>query len=196
MSAQLDAKEGNGWLTVPNALTLARLAAIIPFAVLASHGRDSAALVLFVLAGITDTLDGTIARRFGQSSKAGRLLDPLADKLFTGVSFVVPSIFRGGLTSIPSWVMFVVLTRDILILSGSFIVYRATGSSGFQPSIYGKLNTFIEIAVVVLFLGQAAFSWITGILPILYLVLLISLVVSTGNYLLAGLRMMRDSSGE
>ena len=69
-----DSAERDVWLTVPNALTLVRLLAIIPFSYLAVRGRDGAALLLFIAIGLTDALDGTIARRFGQSSKAGRLL--------------------------------------------------------------------------------------------------------------------------
>jgi cardiolipin synthase (CMP-forming) len=188
------APERDVWLTIPNALTAARVLAIAPFTLLAAQGRDTEALVLFVVAGLTDTLDGTIARHFGQASKIGRLLDPLADKLFTGASFVVLSAFRGGLASIPMWVMVAVLLRDVLILSGSFVVYRVSRNSGFKPSVYGKLNTLLEIAIVVFFLAQPAFPPIATILPASYIVLLISLLVSAGDYLRAGLRMTRESA--
>jgi cardiolipin synthase len=93
------------WLTVPNALTVFRLLAVIPFSVWATNGSDRKALAIFVIAGVTDMLDGTIARRFGQASKVGRLLDPLADNLLTGASFVVLSVFRPALPSIPKWLM-------------------------------------------------------------------------------------------
>ncbi len=186
------ALERDIWLTIPNALTVLRLLAIIPFAGLAMQGRDRAAWLLFVVAGLTDTLDGTIARHFGQASKIGRLLDPLADKLFTSVSFVVLSLFRTGLSQIPTWVMIAVLLRDLLILSGSFVVYRASGNSGFKPSVYGKLNTLLEMGIVFLFLAQPDFPLFTTILPATYVVLLISLLISSGDYLRAGLRMMRE----
>jgi cardiolipin synthase len=186
-----DVAEGKAWLTIPNALTMARLVAIIPFAILAMRGRDRAALVLFIIAGLTDTLDGTIARHFGQTSKIGRLLDPLADKLFTGAAYVVLSMFRPGLSQIPVWVMAAVILRDIFILIGSLIVYRASRNSGFHPSIYGKLNTLIEIGIVVFFLAQPDFSFLAMILPAAYILLLISLLVSAGDYLWTGLRMMR-----
>jgi cardiolipin synthase len=186
------ARERNVWLTIPNALTVARLVAIAPFAFLAMQGKDRAALILFVMAGLTDTLDGTIARRFGQTSKIGRLLDPLADKLFTGAAFVVLSAFRAGLTSIPRWVMVAVLLRDVFILCGSFLVYRASRNSGFQPSVYGKLNTLLEIGIVVCFLAQPDFPFLTTIIPAAYVVLLISLLVSAGDYLKTGLRMIRE----
>ncbi len=188
------APERNVWLTFPNALTVARLVAILPFAFLAMKGRDREALILFVVAGLTDTLDGSIARRFGQTSKIGRLLDPLADKLFTGVAFVVLSAFRSRFSNIPIWVMVAVLLRDVLILSGSLLVYRTSRNSGFRPSIYGKLNTFLEIGIVVLFLAQTDIPFLTTVLPITYAALLISLLASTADYLRAGLRMIRESS--
>jgi len=184
-------REGDAWLTIPNVLTVARLGAIIPFAWLAMRGQDRAALILFLLAGLTDTLDGTIARKFGQASKVGRFLDPIADKLFTGVAFVVLSMFRSGLTSIPVWVMAAVLLRDALILCGSLIVYRVSRNSGFQPSVYGKLNTLLEIGTVVCFLGQRDVPFLSVSFPAAYVVLLVSILVSAGDYLRNGLRMMR-----
>ena len=186
------AREGDVWLTIPNALTVARLGAIVPFAVLVVRGQDRAALILFLLAGLTDTLDGTIARHFGQASKIGRFLDPIADKLFTGVAFVVLSMFRPSLTSIPVWVMAAVLLRDVLILSGSLIVYRLSRNSGFQPSVYGKLNTLLEIGTVVCFLAQRDFPFVTVIFPATYVVLLLSILVSAGDYFRNGLRMIGE----
>jgi cardiolipin synthase (CMP-forming) len=188
--------ERDVWLTVPNALTLLRLLAIVPFSLLAIHGSDRAALLLFIAIGLTDALDGMIARRFGLRSKAGRLLDPLADKLFTGVSFVVLSAFRPGLASIPLWVMFAVLARDAFILAGSFVVYSASRNSGFKPSIYGKLNTLIEILVIVCFLAATELRFLSAALPGLYFLLLLSLLLSVGDYLRVGLRMMQRPSAK
>jgi cardiolipin synthase len=183
--------ERNVWLTIPNALTVLRMAAVIPIAWLVVQGRDREALLLFIAAGVSDTLDGTIARRYGQKSKLGRLLDPLADKIFTGVSFIALAAFREDLPSIPMWVMAAVLLRDALILLGSLVVFQASHNTGFKPSVYGKLNTFLEIAVVVVFLAQPDFHWATTMLPALYVVLLISIVVSAADYFRIGLGMMK-----
>jgi cardiolipin synthase len=183
--------ERKAWFTVPNALTILRLVAIIPFSYLAVNGRDTEALILFIVAGLTDALDGTIARQFDQASTVGRLLDPLADKVFTGVAFVVLSAFRSGFSSIPRWVMVAVLARDVVILGGSLIVYSTKCNSGFKPSVFGKLNTLLEICIVVGFLGTAKFPLIGEILPGLYIILLISLLISGGDYVRAGWRMMR-----
>lgn len=188
--------ERNVWLTVPNIITLLRLLAIIPFVWLVTQARYRAALVLFIAAALTDTLDGEIARRFGQASKIGRLLDPLADKLFTGVSFVALSAFRPAQSRIPIWVMAAVLARDVLILAGSFVVYSASRNSGFKPSVYGKLNTLLEIFVIVCFLATSELPFIAEILPGLYIVLVASLLVSAGDYLRTGLHMMRAPAAD
>lgn len=187
-------RERDLWLTIPNVLTLFRLLAIIPFAVLAVKGKDRSALILFVLAALTDTFDGMIARHFALGSRIGRLLDPLADKLFTGVAFVVLSAFRQGSSSIPLWVMFATLGRDILILAGSFLVYRGSSNTGFKASVYGKLNTFLEISVVVCFLSVPDVPLVAKILPGLYIVLLMSVVVSTIDYFRIGVHMLREPS--
>ena len=189
------APERDRWLTIPNLLTLLRLVAIVPFSAWAMEGRDLAALVLFVAAGITDSLDGFIARRFNQTSKIGRLVDPLADKLFTGVAYAVLSAFRGALPSIPLWVMCAVLARDLLILGGSLAIYSARRNSGFKPSIFGKLNTFIEIGVVVCFLAAPSVWFIPMLMPSFYILLLVSLLVSTSDYVRVGLRMWGTRTG-
>jgi cardiolipin synthase len=184
-------QESTAWLTIPNVLTLLRLLAIVPFAYLAMQGKDRAALLLFLIAGISDTIDGTIARRYGQASKLGRLLDPIADKLFTGVAYVVLAAFRPGLSRMPMWLMWAVVLRDVLILAGGMLVYEKSRNSGFKPSIWGKLNTLIEISVVVGFLGAADVPLFALLLPEAYIVLLVSLVISTVDYLRVGVRMAK-----
>ena len=187
-------RESSAWLTIPNFLTALRLLSIVPFVVWASQGKDDQALALFLLAGLTDTLDGTIARRLGQQSKIGRLFDPLVDKLFTGAAFIVLSAFRSGLTRIPTWVMIAVLLRDALILLGSLLVYSTSKVTSFKPSVWGKLNTFVEIGLVVLFLAQFQLPWIAIALPFLYIVLLLSLIVSGGDYVKAGIHMLNSAA--
>jgi cardiolipin synthase (CMP-forming) len=179
------------WLTIPNAITLLRLLAVVPFFYLVTRGNDRGALILFVAAGITDSLDGVIARRLGQTSKYGRLLDPIVDKLFTGVSYVALSAFRRGLPHIPTGIMAAVLARDALILAGSLLVYGKSRNSGFKPSVYGKLNTFIEIGVVVCFLAASDIRPIAPMLPFFYVLLLVSIVLSAVDYTRTGLRMMQ-----
>ena len=181
------------WRTLPNLLTSARIALVVPFAWLCVRGFDMSALALFIIAGLTDTLDGTLARRFDQRSKLGRLADPLADKLLTTVAFLVLSIFRTGLRAIPLWIAIAVIGRDVLILAGSFIVYLRTRSTAFRPNIFGKANTFIELGVIVIILASSRLLYLAGLLTALYMLLLASLIISTAEYVLQGVRMLRET---
>ncbi len=185
--------ESSAWLTLPNILTLMRLAMIVPFAGLAMAGSDLAALAVLVAAGLTDVADGFIARRFGQASKIGRLIDPLADKLMTGAAFVILALYRGVLPAIPVWLMAAALARDVLILGGSALIYGLQRNSGFKPSMLGKLNTFVEIGVVVWFLASTGWTAVAPLLPVVYGLMLVTLVASTADYLLMGMRMLRGS---
>jgi cardiolipin synthase len=187
------ARETERLATIPNLLTVLRLLLILPFAWLGATGRDVAALVVCFIAGLTDALDGKLARKLGQASKWGRLADPIADKVLTSVAFIVLSLFREGLTAIPLWVMLAVVARDVMILIGCGIVYAAARTSAFQPTVSGKANTAIEILVVVCFLAATVLPFLAAVLPVLYVLLLISLLISGGDYVLQGARMIGSS---
>jgi cardiolipin synthase len=178
--------------TLPNVLTLFRLLLVAPFAVFAARGEDMAALTVFMLAGLTDGLDGEVARRLGQESKWGRLADPVADKLLMGVAYAVLAWFRPGLPSIPAWLAWAVIGRDVVILGGAGVVFSATRSSGFAPSIFGKLNTSLEILVVVGFFSASKFAAIQPFLYPLYYLLLASILVSGADYIRQGVKMTRS----
>jgi cardiolipin synthase len=177
--------------TLPNFLTVIRLILVIPFAWLAAKGEDGAALFIFFIAGLSDGLDGHLARRLGQRSKWGRLLDPLADKILTNVAFVVLSLFRGEPPFVPLWLAGAVVARDILIVGGAGLVYAKVQSSAFRPTVSGKINTLLEIGVVILFLASSRWTGLRPVLPPLYVVLLISIVVSATDYVRQGVRMVR-----
>ena len=190
VSALPAGREKTTWRTLPNLLTAARIALVAPFGWLCLRGYDISALSVFLIAGITDTVDGTLARRFNQSSKFGRLADPLADKLLTTVAYLVLCL-RAGLSAIPVWVTIAVIARDVLILTGSLVVYARTRSTAFKPDVFGKANTFIEIGVVVVFLVSSRLVFLTRFMTAVYVLLLVSLIVSTSDYLVQGLRMLR-----
>lgn len=185
--------ESTAWLTAPNLLTLLRLVLIWPFARLAAGGQDTAALAVFLAAALTDGLDGAIARRLGQRSKIGRLLDPLADKLLTGVAFVVLALWRGPARALPLWIMGAAVARDALILAGSAVIYAARRDSGFQPSLLGKLNTAVELGVILCFLAATPVPGLAPLLPALYGLMAATLAASATGYARTGLRMWRKS---
>jgi cardiolipin synthase (CMP-forming) len=135
--------------TLPNVLTFARLAAL-PFLVMAIlGGRAWAALVIFLVAAVTDIVDGYIARTFAMGSPLGAWLDPIADKLFLVSSFIVFAL-PGTPTSvrIPIWLLVLTIFRDVFILVICLVLFLALGIRSFPPSILGKLTTFLEICTV------------------------------------------------
>ena len=136
---------------VPNLLTLLRLF-LLPFLVIQIFdGRWIVAAVLFVLAGISDGLDGLLARRLGQHTKLGQYLDPIADKLMLSTLFLV--LTHEGL--IPRYVTVLVFSRDLGILLLSTLLFVTNVLRDFRPSLFGKLSTATQIAAVIaVFCGQ------------------------------------------
>jgi cardiolipin synthase len=131
-------------LTAPNQLTLLRMM-FIPFIVIdlvAGHYRW--ALILFVLAGFSDGLDGLLARTLKQQTVLGQYLDPIADKLLLSTMFMVLAILH----KIAWKYTVLVFSRDISILFASAVLYAIAGLRNFRPSIFGKANTFAQVAAV------------------------------------------------
>lgn len=131
-------------LTVPNFLTLLRIIAIPAFLILVSNHRYAAALVLFMAAGITDTIDGVLARLTNARSDLGATMDPLADKLLLLSSFLILT----WLGALPPWLLILVLTRDVVVLSGYLVIYFVSTPMEVDPTFIGKLNTFMEMFTV------------------------------------------------
>ena len=131
-------------LTAPNQLTLLRMI-FLPFIVINIVKHDFKwALALFVLAGMSDGLDGLLARTLHQQTILGQYLDPIADKLLMSTMFLVLSIER----MIPWKYTIVVFSRDISILLISGVLFMIAGLRDFRPSIFGKANTFAQVAAV------------------------------------------------
>jgi cardiolipin synthase len=140
--------------TIANQLTLLRMLLIPAFVLLVVYGRFGWALVVFIVAGVTDALDGIIARMPGQKSELGAWLDPVADKLLLVTTFIVLTLPNIGLVNrIPIWLTVIVISRDIGIVLTVAIVNLASGPRTFRPSQLGKAATawFILTCVVVMF---------------------------------------------
>jgi cardiolipin synthase (CMP-forming) len=132
-------------LSAPNQLTLARMA-FLPFILIKLlDGHYRGALLLFVLAGISDGLDGLLARRLGQQTVLGQYLDPIADKMLLSTVFLFLSIVG----KIPWKFTVLVFSRDICILVVSAVLYTIAELRDFRPSIFGKANTLAQLAAVV-----------------------------------------------
>jgi cardiolipin synthase (CMP-forming) len=179
--------------TVANLLTTSRILLTIPFLYLVSVGRFGLALGIFFIASITDYADGYVARRFHQQSQLGQALDPLADKLLTTAAFVVMAIPHEGFPSIPVWLAVAVILRDVLILLGSLVIFLITGHKQFKPTRLGRINTFLELGLIVIFLAFHTTGMLTALLPPCYLLVLASVVASGATYAIQGAQILAHS---
>jgi cardiolipin synthase len=134
--------------TIANQLTILRMALVPALVVLALAGRHDWALGVFVLAGVTDLLDGLIARIGHQQTTLGAVLDPVADKMLLASSFVVLTWGPGLACPLPMWLAVVVLSRDVIILVSVVVVNLTLGRRVFYPSSLGKLSTLCQLFTV------------------------------------------------
>jgi cardiolipin synthase len=144
--------------TAPNQLTLLRMV-FVPFIVIhLVDGHYRWALILFIVAGFSDGLDGLLARRLHQQTLLGQYLDPIADKLLLSTLFLILSILH----KIPWKFTVLVFSRDISILAASAVLFAIAGLRDFRPSIFGKANTFSQISAVffVLLLQVYTVKWV------------------------------------
>jgi len=140
--------QGAGIFTLPNIISFARLCAV-PVAIwLVLHHHFGGAFTLFILAGISDALDGWLARRRGGTA-LGAILDPLADKaLMIGMYVTLAAI-----SQLPDWLAILVVFRDLVIVGGVLLLWVASHPTAISPLLVSKLNTTLQIALVALVLG-------------------------------------------
>lgn len=151
-------------LTVPNIITLTRILLTPLFIILLIQKRYHQALWIFVLAGLSDMMDGLIARRWQQRSPLGTFLDPLADKLLMCSSFVTLSISH----LIPSWLAVIVISRDLVLVLGVLLFKMVHFPVVVQPSLAGKLSTTTQVATVLLVLVVRTWDLPPTFLPALF----------------------------
>ncbi len=163
-------------MTLANQLTIARMAVIPLILTLVLSNHAGWALLVFTLAGLSDMLDGVIARRYRQKSSLGTFLDPMADKLLMTACFIVLSIPDHPQTfpdyavpnHIPIYLTIVTISRDVFIIMVALVIHLASGLSRFPPTVLGKTTTVIQVLMigfVLLFnaLGQEAPVFIQGL---------------------------------
>ena len=132
-------------LTAPNQLTLFRLLLVPCLVILVLYGFNGLALVVFIVAGVTDALDGLMARRMGQRTTLGAWLDPMADKLLLVSTFIVLTMPLGLPNQLPLWFTVLVISRDVCIVLTVAIVNLAVERRVFYPSILGKIATVLYV---------------------------------------------------
>lgn len=140
--------------TIPNIITMFRIATVPVLIILLHDYQYGWAFLVFLVSGISDGLDGFIAKRFNMSSELGAILDPLADKALIFSSYLMLMI----LGDLPFWLFLTVIFRDVLILVGSLIYVAFNGQVKMAPSYLSKLNTFTQIFLVVTILAQKTFG--------------------------------------
>jgi cardiolipin synthase len=129
-------------LNLPNFLTLIRILSIPFFLVYLSYHRYLEALIIFIIGGITDFLDGLAARLMKQQTPLGAYLDPIADKLLVITSFIVLGLIGG----VPMWVAIIVVSRDVLIITGyGIIIFLTDERPEVKPSLVGKFSTLLQL---------------------------------------------------
>lgn len=186
-------------VTLPNVLTIFRMVLIPIFVTLIFYQRFTSALIVFVTAGVTDGLDGLLARQFDQRSQLGTILDPIADKLMLVTAFVVlslRSVFPHPLPPhlpIPFWVTVAVISRDVFIVVGAAAINIMTGFRGFRPSWLGKVSTAVQIIAIAAIIFAASFPRGTGYyLPTLYTTVFALAVLSGLHYVLFASQLMNE----
>ena len=172
-----------------------RMALIPVFASMLYYGHYKLGLAFFVIAGVSDGIDGFLARRFGQESELGTIIDPIADKLLMTTAFIIlsiPSVLPPVRhLPVPFWVTITVIGRDVLILVVAGAINVITGFRGFRPSWLGKLSTLVQVIAVTLIL----FSAVTGIsiyLPTTYAFVVLLAFVSGAHYIFQVATLMKE----
>ncbi|MCK9488209.1 MAG: CDP-alcohol phosphatidyltransferase family protein [Xanthomonadales bacterium] len=166
---------------LPNTITVARILAcpLLAWLIIADQART--ALWLAVAVGISDVVDGFLARRFNWQSRLGGLLDPIADKLF-----LVSAMIALGVTgALPAWLIVLVVVRDLVIVGGAFVYHYRVETLNAAPSVLGKLNTLLQVALVLTALAsQAGVPVPAWLLAALVVAVALLAVVSGGQYVL------------
>ena len=167
------------WL--PNAISLVRIALVAPVVLLLVREQFALALLVFVIAGGSDGIDGFLAKRYGWQSRLGGLLDPIADKLLISATFVT----LAWLELVPLGLVVVVVLRDVVIVSGALAYQLLIARVEGLPSVISKLNTAFQLSFVVFVLANAAFGWPPAIsVTVLGAACVFSAIVSGLNYVL------------
>ena len=175
-------------LTLANRLTILRILMTPVIVLLLLYRQMGAALALFLFAGITDGLDGLVARSWKQKTTLGMVLDPLADKLLLTSTIITLTILK----ELPRWFTIILVSRDVFLIGGNMILYMFLGKLGMSPSWLGKFTTGFQLATVL-------FAMVDNFLPVVkpailpLVVVTLALTVASGlDYVYRGARLLND----
>ncbi len=163
---------------LPNLLTAARLA-LTPYLFWLMVRHEYRTIIpWFIVIGVTDVVDGFLARRFHASSRLGAYLDPIADKVLLSGTFLVLALTG----AMETWLAVVVLGRDVVILAAAGVLYLSTGRRNFPPSPWGKLSTFVQIVFLCFQIGYLSGIAVAPAVTALKWITVGLVVVSLGDY--------------
>jgi cardiolipin synthase len=174
---------------IPNAISIMRILLIAPIILLFVYGEFGWALGLFVIASLSDGLDGYIAKKYDWNTRLGAFLDPAGDKLLVAWSFGTLAF----LGQIPVWLAVIVILRDVLIVAGSFIYHYLVRRLEGDPTVISKLNTGLEFAFLIAVMSKAGFGWPDDItITVLGAAVLVTVVISGYDYVSNWIRSARS----
>jgi cardiolipin synthase len=181
--AQIRSEEKENIFNVPNFLSATRICLIPVFLVMVVQQKALGAFIIFLVAAITDLMDGITARLWHQKTRLGAYLDPIADKLLMTSAFVALSFPTSSFSySIPVWLSAVVIGRDLFIVFFAFLLYKLHGQRKFNPTIYGKFCTASQMGILILVLLLNVYKTSFPYLHWLYLLTLLLTLFSGVHY--------------
>ena len=178
-------------MNLPNVLTGFRFLLVPVFLYCLVEGYTRYALAAFVMAGLTDAVDGAVARMTGTVTELGAFLDPLADKLLTAPAFIALTLMG----RVPVWLTVLVLTKDAIVVIGSIAVYRAGHGAHISPTAAGKANTFVLLSLLTLTLACMVLDVESPYLVYLAWVAAAFTTVSGVQYVRRGLKLAKEVYG-
>jgi cardiolipin synthase len=176
-------------MNIPNTLTIFRFLLVPVFLAFLLNGYILQALVTFIMAGITDFLDGALARMTGSTTEIGAILDPLADKALTLTALI--ALTAMGVLSI--WLTLVVLVRDIVVVTGSLVIYKRRYKVKVRPVLAGKLATFMLLSILVFTLLGIYWGREFSFITYLAWVTAALVIISGTQYVMKGIRIAKEN---
>jgi len=175
-------KEEAAGMNMPNRITILRILLVPFFIAFTLYSRWHAALVIFIIAAVSDGVDGYIARATKQKTELGKILDPIADKLLILSAFICLSVVRGVSPELklPPYVPVIIISRDAIIILGALLVYLIKGSLDVRPTLTSKITTFFQMLTVISVLLKLAIS------PVLWNTAVVLTVFSGVEYIMIG----------
>jgi len=177
-------------MTIPNLISTLRIILVPIFVIYLLNDDSLSALVVFILAGLSDGADGLIARLFNQKSKLGTYLDPLADKILLVAAYLV----LAAKDLVPPWLTVIVITRDVLILLGVLILFLNKEDFKISPSILSKLTTCFQLGTVFLALAENYVPVFSQFIHILFLATGLLTIASGLHYIRSWFLMVGEES--